>query len=334
MSRTATFSCILSLPVLLLVVAGCGLLPFDGNAVSSNHPTLPPSPTLPPPTPTTPPTDTPQPTTPPTLTITPDIPACNETQGRIIYTSFSSQITGHEFRYRIYLPPCYAVTERRYPYIIMLHGLGEGMDDSQWEDMGLLEAADLGYSRGALPPMIIVMPNGNDAQHGYDPAPYPQVIVEELMPTLAASFCTWNEPHARAIGGLSRGGYWAFGIAFTYPDLFDRVGGHSAFFYEGDYTPFNPTNMLETASGIERLAMYLDHGANDSLVDENVRSFVNLLRRRGIEPEYVVNPVGGHDENYWASHTADYLAFYAAQWPHDVHQFPSCHDPSPPNGGE
>lgn len=328
MSRQNTIRRISYLLILTLLVAGgCDQLGLSSEI--STIPTLPPTPTDVPPSPTPTPTNTLTPSVTPSPLPTDTVPPCDETTGQIIYTSFVSQITGEEFHYRVYLPPCYTQTERRYPYIIMLHGLGEGMDDGQWERIGLPHAADLGFARGSLPPMIIVMPNGIDAQHAYDPGPYPEVIVKELIPAIEQQFCTWNTSATRAIGGLSRGGYWAYGIAFTYPELFDRVGGHSAYFYEGDYSPFNPYNMIDTASSIERLTMYLDHGLNDSIVDENMLSFVNLLRRRGIEPNYIINPVGNHSEEYWSAHTADYLTFYAAEWPRDVEQFPSCHAPSP-----
>ena len=282
-------------------------------------------------TPLPPPTLTPTPS--PTLAPSPTntIPPCEETEGQIVYHSFISQLTGREFHYRVYLPPCYSVAGRRYPYLIMLHGLGQGMDDSQWDRMGLDEAADLGYARGALPPMIIVMPNGNDAEHYMDNGPYPELIVRELMPAVEAGFCVWADSSHRAIGGLSRGGYWAFWIAFSHPDLFDRLGGHSPYFYDADYpSDFNPNNLVDTAPGIERLSIYLDMGAQDTIVDVGVHDFVRRLRRRGIEPEYVINPVGDHTEVYWSAHTADYLAFYAADWPRDVSQFPACEAASAP----
>jgi len=267
----------------------------------------------------------PSPTPSASATLTP----CYETEGQVIERSFSSRMAAHEVRYRVYLPPCYALTDRRYPYVIMLHGLGYGMDDGQWVRLGLTEAADLGYTRGSLPPMIIVMPNGNDAFYADDAGPFPEMIVEELIPLVEASFCSWNDPSKRAIGGLSRGGFWAYWIAFRYPELFSRVGGHSGYFYDA-YTPTdkNPNNLVDTAQGIEHLAMYLDHGAQDHDVDERVQDFAERLRRRGIEPDYVVNPVGQHVEDYWAAHTADYLAFYAADWPRDIATYPSCHDPS------
>ncbi len=270
------------------------------------------------------------PTSTPTPVPTATTPPCDETRGQVIEDVLYSPAAAHEVRYRVYLPPCYAVTERRYPILYMLHGLGEGMDDAQWVRMGLTEAADLGYQRGSLPPLIIVMPNGNDANYPWDAGPFPEMIVSDLIPAVESSLCTWNDPQMRAIGGLSRGGYWAFWIAFSHPDLFGQVGGHSAFFYDAEYsTDKNPNNLVDRAGGIDELRIYLDHGVQDSLVDVSIGDFAERLRRRGIEPDYVVNPVGAHSEDYWAAHTADYLAFYAANWPRQVIEYPSCHTASP-----
>ncbi len=353
MNRTKPPHILLIQLSLALLAVGCDKLQPGYYLTPANYPTLPPtltgipapvSPTLTPvstiqqtvsdltdpaasedaATVTTTAAPTVEPLTPtPSATLTP----CDEAEGQIIEESFVSQLTGGVFRYRVYLPPCYASSGLRYPYLIMLHGWGVGMDDAQWDRMGLDEAADLGYARGSLPPMIIVMPNGNDAQYDWDPGPLPDVILDELMPTIESSFCTWNDSSRRAIGGLSRGGFWAYGIAFTHPEVFDRVGGHSPYFYDGDYPAINPYNLIETAEGIERLDMYLDLGVNDSVVDVNLRDFVERLRQRGIEPDYVINPVGAHTEEYWSAHTADYLAFYAAEWPRNLAEYPSCHDP-------
>jgi enterochelin esterase-like enzyme len=254
--------------------------------------------------------------------------ACAETEGRIVLDAINSAYTFGDVGFRVYLPPCYEETDVRYPYLIMLHGMqGEVMNDDQWDRLGLDEAATAGYLDGSLPPMIIIMPDGTDAQHDYDPGPYPDIIVDELIPYVETHYCAWDTSATRAIGGLSRGGYWAYSVAFLHPTLFDRVGGHSGFFYAGDFPPTNPYDMIPTAPDIGRLTMYLDHGAGDTLVDANVRSFAERLNNRGLDPEYIVFPGGGHNEDYWASHTADYLAFYAAEWSKDLSQFPSCDSP-------
>jgi len=252
--------------------------------------------------------------------------SCSETEGQIITTSFQSSIMGSDVRYRIYLPPCYDQTNVEYPYIIMMHGFDfpGGMDDSMWDEIGLDETADTGYSDGTLPPMIIVMPNGNDAQHDYDPGPYPQVLVDELIPHIESEYCAWGTPATRGIGGLSRGGYWAVATAFLYPDLFEHVGGHSAFFYDGEYPQANPSALITSAPGIENLAIYLDHGSTDSIVDDNMRVFVERANARGINPIYITDRPGGHTNEYWASQSSDYLAFYSEDWPRSIEDYPPC----------
>src|SRR6185295_20223693 len=88
-----------------------------------------------------------------TPTATPTLEPCDETEGQIVDGTLASAAARHDVHYRVYLPPCYVKTERRYPVIYIFHGLGEGMDDSQWIRMGLPVAEDLGYARGSLPPM-------------------------------------------------------------------------------------------------------------------------------------------------------------------------------------
>lgn len=332
---------------LLAVGIGAGCSALQGDRPPT--PTLFLIPTPPPPTPTPLSTiqvvGTPTPAPPPApsgegvvtgafeseSTATSPVLPCTEIQGQIIQASLASNITNRELRFRVYLPPCYAITGLRYPVLYMLHGMqGTVMNDDQWDRLGLDEAATEGFLNGTLPPMIIVMPNGIDAQHYNDSAPYPQILVEELMPRIEADFCTWNTSATRAIGGLSRGGYWAYAVAFLYPDLFDRVGAHSGYFYPNSFQSSNPYDTVATAPGIERLHAYLDQGAGDTTIPQgSLESFAARMQERSITPQIVIHPEGGHTEEYWAAHTFEYLFFYSELWPRDLAQYPSCFSPSP-----
>lgn len=53
------------------------------------------------------------------------------------------------------------------------------------------------------------------------------VFLTEFMPLLESTYRV--DTAQRAIGGISRGGSWAYEIAFRHPQLFRAVGGHSAF---------------------------------------------------------------------------------------------------------
>ncbi len=271
------------------------------------------------------------PTPPATALPSPTPFACQNRDGMVIQSSFHSTVLASDVAYDIYLPPCFYDTFKRYPYVILLHGTG--YDQTMWEELGAPVDMDQGVNKGTLPPMVLVMPDGeplaelNDAPEGQS---YENVILDELMPTVEADFCLWGSRQGRAIGGISRGGFWAFSIALRHPDLFSAVGGHSPHF-EGDNAPpeINPLDLANNVSlGKFPLRIYMDNATND-YVGANAIQMSEILRERGIENQYLINPTGNHDMDYWSAHTAEYLSFYGQTWPYDPAALPSCLDPSP-----
>jgi enterochelin esterase-like enzyme len=287
------------------------------------------------PTPTLAVTRTLVPTFTPVVTPSPTPVPCDENSGQVVtIDSFRSTVAGENLRYKVYIPPCYAKTQKRYPYVILLHG--SGTTEKEWDDVGMVGALDQGLRLGALPPMILVMPYtgsiANDDTFPPDPS-YETVILDELVPAVERDFCTWDNRTHRAIGGISRGGFWAYSIALRHPDIFGIVGGHSAFFPEdlNEVPPsFNPLELALNSALLPsaNLRMYLDNGAND-LAGVNQELFSSRLSSRAIPHTYVVNPVGEHNDEYWAAHVSEYLAFYGRDWPRDTAGLPSCLQPSP-----
>lgn len=285
------------------------------------------------PTATTPPTSTPLPSPTPQDTPTPTQLPCLQDGGQIIpFDDFRSATAGENLRYRVYIPPCYLETGKRYPYVILLHGLQQ--DELEWGELGIQEVLDTGIRLGVLSPMIVVMPDYGaiGAENTFPPAAsYETVVLDELLPAVERDFCTWNDRDHRAIGGISRGGFWAYSIALRHPDIFGIVGGHSATFGTGNAPPAN--NPLELALNAPFLAnanlrMYLDNGAQD-VAGTNLELFSSRLSSRGIPHTYIISPVGGHDATYWSAHVQDYLTFYGRDWPRSVDALPSCLQPSP-----
>ena len=256
---------------------------------------------------------------------------CAESAGRVIEASFFSAVAGTDVSYRMYQPPCFYDTLQRYPYVILLHGTG--YDDAMWIDLNVPEIMDQGIANGTLPPMVLIMPDGgflselNDQPDGNS---YESLILDELMPAVEADFCVWGGRQGRAIGGISRGGFWAFSIALRHPDLFSAVGGHSPHFEDDNAPP--ESNPLTLASRVNLdeypLRIYLDHAAED-YVSPNAIRMSEILRAGGIEHEYLINPTGNHDVEYWGAHVAEYLSFYGQAWPLDVMALPSCLEPNP-----
>ena len=259
--------------------------------------------------------------------------ACSERAGRALEATFFSAVIGEEVAYLIYLPPCFYETLQRYPYVILLHGTG--YDHTMWEELGASEIMDQGVTKGSLPPMVLVMPDGNlisELNDQSDGQSYETVILDELIPAVEADFCLWGSRQGRALGGISRGGFWAFSIALRHPEMFSALGGHSPHFEVDNAAP--ESNPLDLAGSVNLdkfpLRIYMDNGADD-VVGENVIRMSDLLRENGVEHTYLINPTGDHSMDYWVAHAPEYLAFYGQVWPHDPLALPSCLEPSPPS---
>jgi enterochelin esterase-like enzyme len=322
-----------ALLALLIVTTACDpLAPFPTPTAvvmivtPENTATLPPTETLPPTrTPTPAPTDTPAPTS------TPD-PCLLESGTIIPFDEFRSEIAGENLRYRVYVPPCYLQLQKRYPVVYLLHGLQQ--DETIWEEIGIVEALEQGVRRGAIGPMILVMPYtgaiGSDDAFPPDPS-YETVLLDELMLAVERDFCTWNDRDHRAIGGISRGGFWAYSIAMRHPDVFGRVGGHSAYL-DAENVPAasNPLSLAANDAFLSEanLMMFIDNAAADP-AGTTLELFSSRLSARGIQHEYNIYPEGDHNEEYWSSHVSEYLAFYGTGWPKSASDLPSCFEPSP-----
>ncbi|MFN8530858.1 MAG: alpha/beta hydrolase-fold protein [Anaerolineae bacterium] len=269
------------------------------------------------------PTETPAPT---------EIP-CDEDTGQMIdFDDFRSATANETLRYRVYVPPCYIQSQKRYPTIILLHGAS--YTETQWDDIGADEALEQGRRLGVLGPMILVMPYFGviGTRNTFPPdRSFETYILDELMPAVQRDFCTWNDREHWGIGGISRGGFWAYSIAMRHPDVFGIVGGHSAAFDPDNAPPAN--NPLELALNATFLAqanlrMYLDVGAQDP-ASANLQLFSSRLSARGIDHTYVINPSGDHSQDYWTAHVAEYMTFYGETFPRSTSELPSCLEPSP-----
>ncbi len=284
------------------------------TAVPSLTPTITPTPTATPtPTPTFPPTPTPF--------------LCREARGQTVELTFFSPIARQDLPYRVYLPPCYAETQRRYPFVILLHG--QGGDQTDWTAIGVQRAYEAALRRGDAPPMLLIMPAGGalaDENSFAEGRSWASVILQELLPNIERNFCTWNAREGRAIGGFSRGGFWALHIAFRHPDLFGTVGAHSPALYEDNAPPnANPITLGRTVEfplGAQP-RLWIDIGAQDERA-LTVTRFADALIERGVAVSFARYPTGDHDISYWTEHVAEYLAFYGQLWSRDVRDLPSC----------
>ncbi|MFN8373255.1 MAG: CapA family protein [Anaerolineae bacterium] len=240
---------------------------------------------------------------------------CDESSGRVEQRTYNSVILGQEMRYSVYLPPCYDTTRLSYPVIYLMHG--SASDDSHWLNLGLVDAASRGILQYAMAPFIAVLPYGDwiANENWFSTSSWANVFLTELMPDAEAHYRIDARRETRAIGGISRGGFWAFNIALLHPDLFSILGGHSAFFDENHAPPEqNPLDLALTAPNAETLRIALDRGRDD-YAQVNLDLMDARLTERGLAHTYTIYPEGQHEDAYWSSHVAEYLQFYTADWP-------------------
>jgi len=267
--------------------------------------------TDPPPAPTIAPIDPPLPTPTP----------CAE-PGRIEFGSIDSAVAGEAMRYRIYLPPCYGQDGHVYPTLTMFGG--NVHDDAIWDALGLDEAAEEAITRGDIPPLLIVMPdNGwlaNTTTSG--PASYEGFILNELLPHVEATYCAWPGRDGRAVGGLSRGGYWSMMMAFRRPDLFRSVGAHSPAFIDSHAGPAEDPAITGATNPLGDLRIWIDIGERDPYLIQ-AQPLHEALTAAGVPHEWRVNE-GTHDETYWREHLDDYLIWYSDGWRVARDELPAC----------
>ncbi len=230
--------------------------------------------------------------------------SCRETRGRLAVAHLDSATLGRRVAYSIYLPPCYdADPQRVYPVLYLLHGVNA--DHTQWLDLNVAPDADALIAQRTLAPFVIVMPDG-DYRVGED---YATFVLRDLLPHVEQTTRVSRERAGRAIGGLSRGGYWALYLALMHPNLLAAVGGHSP------ATNAALTELLTlNGDAIARnaLRIYLDVGRNDYLAP-GVMPFAAAVQARGLNSVFHIY-AGGHARAYWRAHTSEYLLFYAADW--------------------
>lgn len=141
------------------------------------------------------------------------------------YRTFTSKLVGGEVSYLVYLPPDYASTsERRYPVVYWLHGLG----GTQRSAARFVSHLDIAIRTGRGPSMIVILVNGmRDAFYCDSPDgrwPIESVIIKELIPHVDSTYRTIADRASRAVEGYSMGGFGAAHLAFKYPEIFGIAG--------------------------------------------------------------------------------------------------------------
>lgn len=153
---------------------------------------------------------------------------------------YNSPTLGMERRLTVYTPAGYETSGKRYPVFYLLHGMGG--DEEAWIALGrTAQIMDNLIAQGKAKPMIVVMTNGNAAQEaapgesslGLIPPTMQlpktmegsfEMAFPDVVKFIDKNYRTIKSKSARAIAGLSMGGFHSLHISKQYPDMFNYVG--------------------------------------------------------------------------------------------------------------
>jgi enterochelin esterase-like enzyme len=245
--------------------------------------------------------------------------------GRLVDVAIRSRALAGVVHARVYLPPAYAASGVSYPTLYFLHGLP---GTSRSYTAHAQHVAQLVESESAQ--AIVVFPQGardedNDSEYN-DLGPgrnWERFIATELPAYVDGHFRTIRNRDARAIVGVSAGGYGAALAGLHHLATFSVVESWSGYFRPTDPTGTrvvdrgSPAANAETsaftlvpwlAGAFAREPSYLAFfvgAADHHFVSDNV-TFDQELTAANVAHEFQMYP-GGHSWTLWDTHAADWL---------------------------
>lgn len=245
---------------------------------------------------------------------------------------YLSKVTGEWRRFFVYAPPGYDHSlETRYPVLYLQHGGGE--DERAWVVQGRVNhIMDNLIAAGKAKPMLVVMDQGYARRPGDDevplnpprglfnakpgdapPPPFPpefvrmfsafeEVVLQDLIPYVDASFRTIPNRDHRAIAGFSMGGMQAFMIGLRHTDMFSAIGGLSGAgggFGDGSIDPqqyFDGVFADADAFNQNMRLIFIGLGTTEpERILNGVRRYHRSLKELGIKHVFYESPGTGHE---------------------------------------
>lgn len=266
-------------------------------------------------------------------------------QGRIDCSAFKSHILAQTIHYCVMLPPSYDASKNhaRYPVLYFLHGLGDN-EQSLFKTGGWDLIQDL-RQQGKISDFLIVAPEGKASFYinsADGRVRYSDFFITEFIPYVESHYSVRRERSARAITGVSMGGYGALRFAFAYPQLFSAVSAQSAALITSPPREMdaamhsgsmlsrllgnvfgNPINVAhwnqnspfvlakQNRPGIAKLAIYFNCGDQDEFGFENGAGALHKqLQSEGIRHEFHLYP-GNHSAAYFLGHLDEVMEFHS-----------------------
>lgn len=221
--------------------------------------------------------------------------------GKLEMIEYDSKTVGTTRKMQVYTPPGYS-TEKKYPVLYLLHGIGG--DETEWQRFaqpGVLLDNLIADEKAV--PMIVVMPNGraqkNDRAEGnvFASAPafavFERDLLDDVIPTIESRYSVLSDRDHRALAGLSMGGGQSLNFGLGHLDQFAWVGGFSS-----APNTKKPAELISDPAAVPKLKLlFVSCGTKDSLFRISQTLHGHLKEKEVPHVWHVTN--GAHDGPEW-----------------------------------
>ena len=250
----------------------------------------------------------------------------------------SAALGGRSQEVDVYLPPGYATdTTTRYPVFYLLHGFpGRPKGTFLWTTrLGVVE--DILLAKQLTQPVILAMPFGStgtftDKEWANGVRPHEgweTYVARDVVRAIDAHYRTIPTGAARALGGLSEGGYGALNIGLHHPGEFHVLESWSGYeladnlksVFGGKRSLLRANSPLVTLRKVapqlrrDNVYIWFYSGSDDSLRGQNA-AFARELTRLHIPHQYLLIR-GGHNWALWRGNSGRALLAATSRLAHD-----------------
>lgn len=221
--------------------------------------------------------------------------------GKLEMIEYDSKTVGTKRKMQVYTPPSYS-TEKKYPVLYLLHGIGG--NETEWQHFAQPDVLlDNLIADGKAAPMIVVMPNGraqkNDRAEGdvFKSAPafatFERDLLDDVIPAIESRYSTASGREHRALAGLSMGGGQSLNFGLAHLDNFAWVGGFSS-----APNTKKPAELVPDPEAAKKLKLlWLSCGTKDGLFGIS-QGFHKYLKEKEVPHVWHVTD-RGHDGPEW-----------------------------------